>query len=291
MTLSRRRFLTISAACAALPSTAKAHSWHGHAFGAEISMTIRGDEAQATVALKRARHLITEVEQLFSLYNPASDLRKLNTTGVLLRPDGRFLEMMQASTVAHALSDGLFDPTVQPLWQALAEGRDPTDANALMGWHKLRFDTEQITLAPSQALTFNGIAQGYATDLVADAFEAMGLKDTLVNMGEYRGTGGPWTLGISDPIHGNLGNRRLTTGAIATSSPSATLLSQQGHILHSQAKPKWSTVSVEAATATLADSLSTAMVLAPRDQIEAMKEQSDIIRITLIGFDGDLMTI
>jgi thiamine biosynthesis lipoprotein len=83
----------------------------------------------------------------------------------------------------------------------------------------------------------------------------------------------------------------LTTGAIATSSPSATLLSEQGHILHSQAKPKWSTVSVEAATATLADSLSTAMVLAPRDQIEAMKEQSDIIRITLIGFDGDLITI
>lgn len=291
MTLSRRRFLTISAACAALPSTAKAHNWHGYAFGAEISMTIRGNEAQATVALQRARKLITEVEQLFSLYDPASDLNKLNAAGALQQPDARFLELMQAADNAYALSDGLFDPTVQPLWQALAEGRDPTDATALIGWHKLRFDADQITLAPSQALTFNGVAQGYATDLVANAFAALGLKDTLVNIGEYRGAGGPWTLGISDPIYGNMGNRRLTTGAIATSSPSATLLSEQGHILHSQAKPKWSTVSVEAATATLADSLSTAMVLAPRDQIEAMKEQSDIKRVTLIGFDGDLITI
>ncbi len=291
MTLSRRRFLTISAACAALPRAAIAHSWQGHAFGAEISMTIRGDKAQATKALSEARKLISDVEKLFSLYDASSELRLLNRTGSLYRPNARFLELMQAADSAHSLSDGLFDPTVQPLWEALATGKDPAIATPLIGWDKLQFSAEQITLAPSQALTFNGIAQGYATDLVTAAFTALGLTDTLVNIGEFRSTGGPWTLGISDPTYGILGNRRLTTGAIATSSPTATPLGKNGHILHNHAKPEWSTVSVEAATATLADSLSTAMVLAPRDQVEAIKAQSDIPRVTLIGFDGDLITL
>lgn len=80
-------------------------------------------------------------------------------------------------------------------------------------------------------------------------------------------------------------------GAIATSSPAATPLGDQGHILHASARPHWSTVSVEASSATLADSLSTAMVLAPRDQIREIKKQADITRVTLVDFDGNLMTL
>jgi thiamine biosynthesis lipoprotein len=291
MTLTRRRFLTISAAFAGLPATAQAHSWEGRAFGADVSLTIRGPREAADAALAEARKLITEVEQLFSLYDPTSSLSILNAAGVLHLPAPRFSNLMHAADTAFRLTDGLFDPTVQPLWAALAKGRDTASAVATIGWEKLWFDPDLITLGPSQALTFNGIAQGFATDLVTDALAARGLTDTLVNIGEYRATGGPWTLAIADPVQGILGHRTLTNGAIATSSPAATRIGAQGHILHPHVRPRWSTVTVEAPNATLADSLSTAMVLATLDQIHAIKTRADIPRVTLVDFNGGLFTI
>lgn len=290
MRVSRRRFLTISAAFAAAPA-AQAETWQGRAFGAEVSLTIRGPRTEAEAALREARRLIAEVEELFSLYDPASALVRLNQTGEMTRPDARFVDLMRAADRAHKLTGGLFDPTVQPLWRALAEDGDVREAKRAIGWDRVAFDAAGVTLAEGQALTFNGIAQGYATDLVAEALTARGLTETLVNIGEYRGAGGPWVLGLEDPLHGRLGTRTITTGAIATSSPAATMLGARGHILHAQAAPQWSTVSVEAPSATMADSLSTAMVLSARDQIEDIATRIDVTRVTLVDFDGNLVTL
>ncbi|MEP1768863.1 MAG: FAD:protein FMN transferase [Sulfitobacter sp.] len=289
MTLTRRRFLTVSAAFAGLPAAAQAHSWRGFAFGAEVSLTIRGPKDRATAALTQARDIITQIEVLFSLYDPHSDLSRLNAAGRLTAPDPRFHSLMQACDQAFAVTDGLFDPTVQPLWQDTQQGILPHAAAANVGWQKLRFDAHRILLGPSQQLTFNGIAQGYATDLVSNALQAHGLRNVLVNIGEYRGIGGPWTLGLTDPTFGRLGHRTLGDGAIATSSPKHSATT--AHILHPTARPLWSTVSVEAPSATLADSLSTAMVLAPRDQVAAIVAQTDVSRVTLISPDGDLITL
>jgi thiamine biosynthesis lipoprotein len=291
MTVSRRRFLAISAGFALAPAGARAYTWQGNAFGADISMTIRAGGDTASKALVQARQLIHEIEALFSLYDPNSALSQLNRTGILRVPDPRFLEVMTASDLAHKATGGLFDPTVQRLWADMTGGRDPVEHRAAVGWDRVQFDSVGVTLGKMQALTFNGIAQGYATDKVTEVLRAHGLNDILVNIGEHRGLGGPWHLALRDPVHGDLGQRTLTTGAIATSSPMATPLGRGGHIIHHRAQPQWSTVSVEAATATLADSLSTAMVLAPRDQIKAIKAASDITRVTLVDFNGDLITL
>jgi thiamine biosynthesis lipoprotein len=51
-------------------------------------------------------------------------------------------------------------------------------------------------------------------------------------------------------------------------------------------------VSVEATSATLADALSTCLVLAPRAQIEALRaEVPEMHRITLVDADGNLVTL
>lgn len=292
MTLSRRRFLAISAAFAAMPAgAAQAHSWEGFAFGAQVSLRMQGPKAQALTALNEARVLIAKLEELFSLYNPNSTLSVLNRTGTLTAPDALFMDLIRAADTAFTQSGGLFDPTVQALWSAVSHGQDTTPAIAAMGWEKVQVVADRITLGPAQTLTLNGIAQGYATDLIADMLITHGFTDTLVNIGEFRGAGGPFTLGLSDPLHGVMGQRTLSGGAIATSSPAATMLGEQGHILHPSARAKWSTVSVEATRATVADSLSTAMVLAPRSQVQAIKERADITRVTLVDFAGNLTTL
>ena len=291
MMLTRRRFLTISAAMAAGPAWATPQRWEGRAFGADVSLTIRGPRDDAMAAIEATRRIIARVEGLFSLYDPASALSELNRVGRLREPDPDFLALMQAADLGYRLTSGLFDPTVQPLWRALADGSDTAAATAAMGWDRVRFDAGAIRLDRGQALTFNGIAQGFATDLVTAQFQRLGLTETLVNIGEYRALGGSWRLAISDPVHGELGTRRITQGAIATSSPAAMSLGAQAHILHPRHRARWSTVSVEADTATLADCLSTALCLAPLDQIAALRAADGIGQITLVDFNGDLTTL
>ena len=82
--------------------------------------------------------------------------------------------------------------------------------------------------------------------------------------------GGPFRLSLEDPHFGPVGLRTLHDKAMATSSPGAMMLGQRAHILHptARAAPLWSTISVEADSAALADGLSTALCLASRDQIE-----------------------
>lgn len=300
MMLTRRRFLSICAAAASPAGMAGAAGagftrWRGMALGAECSIILRGPAAQTEPALAAARTALRQVEALFNLYDPSSALSRLNTTGQLSDPDAEFLALMDLSAQIHALTGGLFDPSIQPLWQAHARGDDTTAARARVGWSRVTWDRSQITLAPGQALSFNGIAQGFATDLVADTLVAHGLGDLLVDIGEIRGLGGPWRLGLSDPDHGHLGTRTLHGGAIATSSPRAMQFDGgHGHIFDpkGQKVPRWSTVSVEARSAAFADALSTALCLMDLKTARALKEsQPDLRRITCVGFDGDLITL
>ncbi len=290
MNMNRRRFLTISAAFSATPALAQSHSWQGRAFGAEVTIKLSGPAQDVQAALHQARKIISQMEQRFSLFQPQSELVRLNRQGHL-RPSASFRALCRLADTAHEITDGLFDPTVQPLWQALATDGDVAGALGLIGWDRLIFDNETIQLAPGQALTFNGIAQGFATDAVAEALLDAGFEIALVNIGEYRAIGGDWRLGVEDPQHGLLATRRLSRGAIATSSPMATPLGDTGHILHPTQRPRWSTVSVEADRAAIADALSTALVLADEALIRRVRQYAGVRRILLIDLQGDLITL
>ncbi|MRU14558.1 FAD:protein FMN transferase [Roseovarius sp. A21] len=258
--ITRRRFLAISAAALALPARAEPVHWQGRAMGAEVSLTLEAPKAQAQTALQEVKQILRKTEALFSLYEPSSRLSQLNATGRLDRPEARFTELLKLCDQAHRLTNGRFDPTVQPLWQALAQGKTPDPTRRLIGWDRVTIGPQAITLAPGQALTLNGIAQGYATDLVSAALKHAGLTRVLVNIGEYHGTGHDWQVGVADPTHGLVATRTLNDRALATSSPGAMRLGpDQPHILDPHgALPKWSTVTVEADTAAMADALSTA---------------------------------
>jgi len=294
--IGRRRFLAVSAAAVAGGPARAAPAplrWRGRALGAEAAITLNAPEAQARPALKAALARLREAEGLFSLFDPASALSRLNAAGRLDAPAAPMLRLFARIDALHAVTGGLFDPTVQPLWRALAEGRDPAPAAALIGWERVRHGPEGIRLAPGQALTLNGIAQGFATDAVAAALRAHGLGDLLVNIGEFAGTGGPWRVGIEDPKIGPVTGRWLTEGAIATSSPAALSLGARSHILHpAGGAPRWSTVSVEAEDATLADGLSTALCLADRPAIAALHARlPGFRRGALVSPEGEVSTL
>ncbi len=123
-------------------------------------------------------------------------------------------------------------------------------------------------------LTFNGIAQGHAADRIADLMRDEGFTDVLIDMGEISALGTradqrPWQVGIALPDADPLKSIPLSNRALATSSPSGTLIGKgRAHILHPTLKPQWQIASVSAPSAALADALSTAFCLMSRAEID-----------------------
>ena len=271
--LNRRRFLAISAAALAVPTGASASvaRWTGRALGGPVSMQLVGvPQADADKVFATVEAELNRLEDVFSLYRETSELSRLNRFGKIGDPSADLLHVLSACASLHAASDGLFDPSVQPLWKALAlnSGDDAiATAKAAVGWSKVNFDALHVSLPAGGALTLNGIAQGAVTDRIVALLRGQGLRDVLVDMGEIAAMGqgpkGPWSIGVAQ-TDGTLVHRLTATDrAIATSVPMAMQIGgDQGHILSpAGGAPVQELVSVSAPTAMIADGLSTALCL------------------------------
>ena len=291
--MNRRRFLQIVAATALAPTLASARD-RRIALGAEAELTLYGPPDLTARTQARAWAELDRIGSIFSLYRADSALSRLNATGRLDAPPAELLEVLALSDRLHQVTGGRFDPTVQPLWLTLASGADPEPARRLIGWDGVTVTDTAITLRPGQALTLNGIAQGYATDRVTQILAEEGLTHALVNIGEFRALSGPFRLGVEDPAFGRLGQLTLDGTAAATSSPDAmTLPNGSGHILDPWGgAPTWSTATVTAPTAALADGLATALCLADADTVRRiLADFGPDLRATVITLDGDLLTL
>ena len=277
--LTRRRFLTISAV-ACLPHAAEAGSitqWHGSAMGAEAALYLNHPDAAAIIA--RAVAEIDRLEDVFSLYRAHSALSALNANGRLDAPPFELLECLALCNRVHSATTGLFDPTIQPLWQlyasSFAAGRAPQASQIAerltrIGWSRITFDSAMVQMPLGMSLTLNGIAQGFVADKLADLLTSEGLTNVLINTGEIRALGhmpgaAGWPVRLASG-----GQIALTSRALATSSPLGTAFDAAGlvgHILNPvtglPAPATWTSVSISAPQAAIADALSTAACLIP----------------------------
>lgn len=285
-TLSRRRFLSISAACAALPTLSHATPgpvahWRGRALGAQASMQIRGlSQSDADPIFAAVEDEVLRLESIFSLYRGDSEISLVNRDGVLQAPSHEFLQVLSLSDRLYRASDGAFDPSIQPLWLAHAQGQSGAPLNAAraaVGWDSVHFDASEVRFGrKGQGLTLNGVAQGFVTDRVAALLRRHGLRDVLVDLGEIAALGdsatGPgWKAGVADTAGEIVARVQLRDRALATSSPMGTRIADRGHILTpaGDTAPR-QLVSVSAPQAAVADGLSTALCLLPPGSGEAM---------------------
>lgn len=282
--LTRRRFLTIAATAAATPALASdIQEWQGRALGSEARIVLnRATADQAARIFRKIEETLLQVEGQFSLHRDSS-LNRLNRDGWLAYPDGHLLEVFDLAHAVHLATGGIFDPTIQPLWLAIARGYDRNEAAALIGWERVRRSTSEIRLGYRMQLTFNGIAQGHAADRIAALMRAEGFGNVLVDMGEIaalgeRPGGGGWRADITLPYGQSVARALLSDRALATSSPSGTLIGHgQPHIISpTGSAPLWRLASVSADRAALADALSTAFCLMDRSAInQALRQFPD----------------
>jgi thiamine biosynthesis lipoprotein len=303
-TITRRRFIGISAAAAGLslqPLRAATQvapvTWRGVALGAAASLQIyHQDRAFAEKLIQRSLDELQRLERLFSLYRDDSVLVTLNRRGVLEAPPAELVELLGEARRYFELTGGMFDPTVQPLWTlytdhfskagASSDG-PPADevkaALAKVGLDGVLVSRDRIALARrGMALTLNGIAQGCIADRIVAVLRAGGIAHSLVDMGESRALGGrpdgqPWQVGLTDPDHPEriAASIPLVDQAVATSGGYGFRFDAQGRFNHlfdprtGRSADRHASVTALMPTATAADALSTAFTLLPADAVSA----------------------
>lgn len=285
MSVSRRRFLAISAAACVAGGSARAmHRERFVALGAEAQITLPGDAGLAARAFAACRREVEAVEAAFSLWRADSVLSRLNREGQVVQPDSMFAELSQYATEMFEVSRGGFDPTVQGLWR----GGGPID------WHALTVSSSEARFSrDGMSATFNGIAQGYAADRVIAVLQRLGYCDALANLGEFRGIGqredgGSWRIGVEHPLTGKIAEVLEGAGAVATSEPRGTLVRGKPHIFDPLEREgaRWASVTVMAKTGWRADALSTAIAAAPVEEAVDLLRRGEATGAVLIEGEG-----
>ncbi|NBO42999.1 MAG: FAD:protein FMN transferase, partial [Betaproteobacteria bacterium] len=203
---------------------------------------------QLELALNDAVKAIRSVEADMSLFNPDSAVSRLNRDGVLQKPSAQLLSVLSLAHHVSARSQGAFDVTVQPLWSvwsqaqaadALPDRKQLQLQRKLVNWRALEAHTDTVRLnVKGMGVSLNGIAQGYAADLVRAVLQSHGVMHAMIDTGETATLGNapgdkPWRFGVESAAKPNAKQAVMTADgrAMATSSDAHTAFTPD-HVHH-----------------------------------------------------------
>ncbi|NJD30801.1 MAG: FAD:protein FMN transferase [Gammaproteobacteria bacterium] len=221
--------LVATLALAACQRPSSPQQFNGHTMGTTYSVTAtRLPDTVDRAALQSAiDSVLADVNEHLSTYDPASEISAFNasraTTPTAVSQD--FAAVVKIANDVSTVSSGAFDITVGPLVRAWGFGEDAPGASApadpdpgLIAQLRAEVGFDKLILAadgrwlrkavPTLQLDVNGIAPGYAVDLIAERFEAFGVRDFLIELGgEIRAhgrspSGRPWRVAVEAPLSG-----------------------------------------------------------------------------------------
>lgn len=280
------------------------------ALGTQVHITVHHhDRAAAEHAIEQAVTELSRVEEVLSIYQPQSDVSRLNRDGAIDQPHQDFLTVLRAALEMSQQTSGAFDCTIQPVWavhaNAMKDRRevDPMHLAAtrkLVGWSHIECSVFRVAFKqPGMALTFNGIAQGFATDRVREVLIAHGITSALIDVGELSALGDnggdkPWRVGIQHPREADafIALAALNQRSMATSGDYESTFSSDFHSHHildpatGQSPQELASVSIVAPSAMLADALSTAVFVLGAERGEALLQSMDNVDALFVFKNG-----
>jgi thiamine biosynthesis lipoprotein len=209
--------------------SAPPEQFEGHTMGTTYSISvtkppegIRRETLQSSIDA-----VLEEVDRHLSTYDASSEISAFNggrsTEPVAISPP--LGAVVKIASEVSAQSGGAFDITVGPLVRAwgFSGPRAPPETTPApgaaqlaqlrdeVGQDKLELSADGRFLrksVPNLELDVNGIAPGYAVDLIAERFDTLGVRDYLVELGgEIRAhgrspSGRPWRVAVEAPLAG-----------------------------------------------------------------------------------------
>lgn len=281
---------------------------NNQALGSTVSLTVYTQtRAQAEAALSAAFQRLEAIENVLSLYRGESDVCRLNREGHLTAPSADLVQVLTYAQDLSARTEGAFDITVQPLWDIIRDAEGPcqqsvAQALQVVDWRQVKVSSGEVSFGlPGMAITLNGIAQGYATDAVAQVLNEHGVSAAFIDAGEV-GTLGEhtqrdhWKVGIKHPREaGNLlGVAQLQGRSLATSGDYETHFCPdytRHHLLDPHtglSANALSSVTIAAPSAMQADALSTAVFVLGPQKGRALIESLPRTDALFVGKDGEV---
>jgi FAD:protein FMN transferase len=191
-------------------------------------------ESERRVVARTIEDALEDVDSKMSNYRPDSEISRFNEAqaGVPVPISRETFDVVTEAARVSELTGGAFDVTVAPLvrlWGFGPGSSSPTEppseeaiakAKSRVGYGRLDLDDDSLTLtkeAPYVECDLSAIAKGYAVDRVAEALEARGYGDYMVEVGGEVRTlgknagGEAWRLGIEKPLPGTRDVQRIVT--------------------------------------------------------------------------------
>jgi thiamine biosynthesis lipoprotein len=195
-------------------------------------IVLRGGEAEQLTAVGNScTLLIDDWDRLLSLYNPASEVSRINRAqpGTILKLQPDLAGLLQFCDGARQATLGLFEV-------ALHTGQVPASKQAALPPYKL--DLQQATftwLVPHHRLDFGGIAKGYVLDQLMQFVREHHVAAALFDAGgssllawDSDNEPAPWHVTLSAP---GQGPRELVVGTTARAVDSHSTLQLQNRAL------------------------------------------------------------
>lgn len=257
-----------------------------------------GGLVDPTAALDGAFAALARVDDQMSLWKE-SELAALNGAGHGSLSPETFSVIRHALAVA-AVSDGAFDPTVEPLVRAAggfgqpARSLDAEEKRALLarvGYQRVHLDTEahSVRLEAGVRLVLDGLAKGHAADLALAALRDAGATSGLVDLGgsTLAVFGEPLSVDLNDPTGQH---RPWAAFQLATALGTSGTDQRPGHILDPRTgEPAQGVLqaTVVASSALEADALSTALLVLGAEEGLALVRQRNAHGLVVFLENGD----
>lgn len=180
-----------------------------------IRMSIK---AHHDAALDYAFNLLHSLDVSLSMYNPSSDISRINSHAGISPVDVPVdaLNVIRKAVTLHDLTDGIFNPligSVTRLWKinrndgVIPSTESIDSAVKLTDINNLVIDDNHVFLKHKGCvIDLGGIAKGYAGDCIAQMFRDKGIKSALIDLGGNicvignNFEGELWKIGIRDPF-------------------------------------------------------------------------------------------
>jgi thiamine biosynthesis lipoprotein len=166
--------------------------------------------------LRLAKEELDQMETAMSLYQSESEISRLNRVGSV-EASQHFINVVNESLKHGQLTEGYFDITIWPvlklIQKSLKVSNQPPQKKQLESLREL-VDFKNVSVLGKQikfkkqgmAISLDGVAKGYAVDVIAEKLRLSGILSFIVNFsGNMRiegrhADGRPWSLAVYDPV-------------------------------------------------------------------------------------------
>lgn len=233
--------------------------------------------------------------RLFDIYNDYEELNNLKTVndnaGIApVEVDSIIIDLLLSCRDYYELTGGKVNValgSVLRLWHNAREDGTSLPAHSALeeaathcAWDTVIIDEEASTVYiadPDQLLDVGAIAKGWAAQLVAESAPAgllISVGGNVCATGPKTEDGAAWVVGVNDPDGGDyLHTLNITGGSVVTSGDYQRYYVVDGKVYHHIIDPVtlypseyWRSVTIICADSGLADALSTALFLLPREE-------------------------